>query len=178
MHQPSLHRDRHTPRMRGIQYAEASRFHHGRLWNTGSPAFAGDDNGICGGGLATRCARRFASRCPSIETEGAGKTGCALHPRSRVQWVEGGAHEHTGSAEALRHSLRKGLSAAENPCAINGIDLRCTRLCPAELLEWPAWLAMRWRGSPAVPVAPRWRRAVAPSYGPRLRRADAVVEAG
>src|SRR4051794_8173452 len=43
--------------------------------------------------------------------EGAGNAGCALHPRSRVQWVEGGAHEHTGSAEALRHSLRNGFTA-------------------------------------------------------------------
>ncbi|MET4803667.1 hypothetical protein ABIA96_006270 [Bradyrhizobium sp. LB11.1] len=32
------------PRLdRGIQYAAASRFNHCRLWNTGSPAFAGDD---------------------------------------------------------------------------------------------------------------------------------------
>src|SRR6266404_6615014 len=31
--------DRHTPRMRGIQYAAAFRFHHRRLWNTGSSAF-------------------------------------------------------------------------------------------------------------------------------------------
>jgi hypothetical protein len=28
---------------RGIQYAAASRLNHRRLWNTGSPAFAGDD---------------------------------------------------------------------------------------------------------------------------------------
>jgi hypothetical protein len=33
----------HTPRRRGIQYAAASRFNHCCLWNTGSPAFAGDD---------------------------------------------------------------------------------------------------------------------------------------
>jgi len=33
----------HRPRKRAIQYAAASRFHHRRLWNTGSPAFAGDD---------------------------------------------------------------------------------------------------------------------------------------
>ena len=45
------------------------------------------------------------------EKEGAGNAGCALHPRSRVQWVEGGAHEHTGSAEALLHSLRNGFTA-------------------------------------------------------------------
>ena len=35
----------------------------------------------------------------------------ALHPRSRAQSVEGNAHEHTGSAEALRHSLRNGFTA-------------------------------------------------------------------
>jgi len=35
---------RHPPRMRGIQYAVAFRFYHRRRWNTGSPAFAGDDN--------------------------------------------------------------------------------------------------------------------------------------
>jgi hypothetical protein len=35
---------RHTPRMRGIQYAAASRLNHRRLWNTVSPAFAGDDD--------------------------------------------------------------------------------------------------------------------------------------
>ncbi|MEO6840592.1 MAG: hypothetical protein ABI192_07485, partial [Bradyrhizobium sp.] len=43
--------------------------------------------------------------------EGAGKTGCALHPRSRVQTVKKGAHEHTGSAEAVRPSLRNGFTA-------------------------------------------------------------------
>ena len=31
------------PRMRAIQYAAAHRFKHSCLWNTGSPAFAGDD---------------------------------------------------------------------------------------------------------------------------------------
>jgi len=31
--------------MRGIQHAAASRFNLWRLWNTGSPAFAGDDSG-------------------------------------------------------------------------------------------------------------------------------------
>src|SRR5690242_16275300 len=30
---------------RAIQYAAASRLKHWRLWNTGSPAFAGDDTG-------------------------------------------------------------------------------------------------------------------------------------
>jgi len=31
------------PAHAGIQYAAASRLKHSRFWNTGSPAFAGDD---------------------------------------------------------------------------------------------------------------------------------------
>ena len=34
-----------------------------------------------------------------------------LHPRSRVQCGDRGAHEHTGTAGARRHSLRNGLTA-------------------------------------------------------------------
>src|SRR6516225_7112579 len=36
------------PAEAGIQYAAASRLEHSRLWNTGSSAFADDDNGACG----------------------------------------------------------------------------------------------------------------------------------
>jgi hypothetical protein len=35
----------HAPRMRGIQYAAASRLKHKRLWNTGSPDKPVDDDG-------------------------------------------------------------------------------------------------------------------------------------
>ena len=35
--------------------------------------------------LAARCARGLRHLSPSWKVEGAGKTGCALHPRSRVQ---------------------------------------------------------------------------------------------
>jgi hypothetical protein len=44
MDSSSLVETRHTPRMRGIQYAVLSRFNRRRLWNTGSPACAGDDD--------------------------------------------------------------------------------------------------------------------------------------
>ena len=52
---------------------------------------------------------RRGRRRPS--REGAGKTGCALHPRSHVQLAHlaKNAHEHTGSAENIRPSLRNGL---------------------------------------------------------------------
>src|SRR5438067_119383 len=59
--------------------------------------------------LATRCVRVLHNVVP--QTEGAGNAGCLLHPRSRVQCVEECAHEHTGTAGALRHSLRNGLTA-------------------------------------------------------------------
>ena len=49
---------------------------------------------------------------PPSKAEGAGKTGCALHPRSHVQCAsQESAHEHTGSAEAVRPSLRNGFTA-------------------------------------------------------------------
>jgi len=52
--------------------------------------------------------RAFAT----LKEEGAGKTGCALHPRSHVQCAsKENAHEHTGSAEAVRPSLRNGSTA-------------------------------------------------------------------
>ena len=44
--------------------------------------------------------------------EGAGKTGCALHPRSHVHVCAfaKSAHEHTGSAENIRPPLRNGVT--------------------------------------------------------------------
>src|ERR1700709_2409066 len=42
----------------------------------------------------------FCICSPSEDEEGAGKTGCALHPRSRRRVAKGyAAHEHTGSAD-------------------------------------------------------------------------------
>jgi len=46
-----------------------------------------------------------------------------------AQWVEGNAHEHTGSAEALRHSLRKGVNGLEKTRQINAMVLKCPHLC-------------------------------------------------
>jgi hypothetical protein len=60
--------------------------------------------------------------------EGAGNAGCALHPRSRVQNAQKrNAHEHTGSAEAVRHSLRSGFTAyaALSPATNSSCHRRC-----------------------------------------------------
>jgi hypothetical protein len=80
---------------------------------------AGDDDGKCGApecigqdfAIPRRDAPESLTSFPS-DTEGAGNAGCALHPRSRVQvCTKKCAHEHTGSAEAIRHSLRNGFTA-------------------------------------------------------------------
>src|SRR5206468_4145929 len=55
------------PRLdRGVQYAEASTFEHWRLWNTGSPAFAGDDGGA-------RLRLRSKRACPTPKPNSAPK---------------------------------------------------------------------------------------------------------
>ena len=61
-------------------------------------------------------------RRPPKQQEGAGKAGCALHPRSRVQMhIEKNAHEHTGSAEAVRPSLRNGFTAYFALSSVTGL---------------------------------------------------------
>jgi hypothetical protein len=83
----------------------------------GQPCKIGEDN-RCNSeqmrfrDLAARFARGLLLNFPPSKTEGAGKTGCSLHPRSRVLDAhKEHAHEHTGSAEAFRPSLRSGLTA-------------------------------------------------------------------
>ena len=71
---------------------------------------------------------KFCSSFRPRKEEGAGKTGCALHPRSRVQnCAKKTAHEHTGSAETLRPSLRNGLTAyaALSPATNSSCHRRC-----------------------------------------------------
>ena len=67
---------------------------------------------------------RVPEACQKVsptKVEGAGKTGCALHPRSRVQDAHSKkAHEHTGSAEAFRPSLRNGFTAYFVLSPVNG----------------------------------------------------------
>jgi hypothetical protein len=105
---------RRTPRMRGIQYAAASQFYHWRLWNTGSPAFAGDDSWGWGTHLRDPAAR-FARVMPLVshpKKRGRGECRVRAAPAvSCAKAVRKSAHEHTGSAESIRHSLRNGFTA-------------------------------------------------------------------
>ena len=61
--------------------------------------------------LAAGSARVMPFRLPPKIKRAQGMPGRTLPPRSRTQRVESDAHEHTGSAETLRHSLRDGLTA-------------------------------------------------------------------
>ena len=96
---------------RTIQYAAASRFILRRLWNTGSPAFAGDDDQACLRIPAARSARAMHDTFASRKTEGAGKAGCPLHPQPRVRNLSE-AHErsHHRSTGFTRPSLRNGFN--------------------------------------------------------------------
>src|SRR5260370_39679956 len=79
--------------MRDIQYAAASRFYHQRLWNTGSPAFAGDDGREIAshsrGAMRPSCDKLFAPK-----NRGRGECRVLAAPTaSRAKLSE--AHEHS-----------------------------------------------------------------------------------
>jgi len=115
--------------MRGIQYAAA----YGSIVNVSGildrppqcaiAHKADDDNWMCVCILAARCARSFAGNLTLQNTEGAGKTGCALHPRSRVRLHK--TKLHTSIQVQRKHS---GLPRA--------MALRITSCSP----RWPAFL--------------------------------------
>jgi len=96
------------PAHAGIQYAATSRLNHQRLWNTGSPAFAGDDEH--GLNLQGRTKLRTHLRVPAARfarafakifrpTKGVGNAGCQC-TRSRACSVVNtrvSHHGYTGS---------------------------------------------------------------------------------
>src|SRR6267378_5325335 len=110
-------RGRHTPRGRGIQYAAAYRFNHRcslEYWVT-RPSAQLRTRRVTTTEYEGAFSRRIASEVCWITSrplsEGAGKTGCAPHPRSRVLFAQTKAHtsiqvrrEHPGlpCAMALR----------------------------------------------------------------------------
>jgi hypothetical protein len=76
----------------------------------------------------------LASRCPSLEVEGAGNAGCALHPRSHVpKCARMAAHEHTGQRRTLRHPLRNGFTAYNVLSPVSGLVVTVTRGCSTGL---------------------------------------------
>jgi hypothetical protein len=106
---------RHAPRMRGIQYAAASRFNHGCLWNTGSPVFTGDDGGICGArqdfAISPQVCARFDPEFLALSYQRAQGMPGARCARSRACSVESRRVCHHGHTGNTRHSPRNGFNS-------------------------------------------------------------------
>jgi hypothetical protein len=106
---------RHAPRMRGIQYAAASRFNHGCLWNTGSPVFTGDDGGICGArhnfAISPQVCARFDPEFLALSHQRAQGMPGARCARSRACSVESTRVSHHGHTGNTRHSPRNGFNS-------------------------------------------------------------------
>jgi hypothetical protein len=121
----------HHPRKRVIQYSRDDRAQTEKPRRTGSPAgachrarrrrdpVAGDDNGGCGAFVSIKHtsaiprpnARVLKNRPPS---KNGGSRECRVRAAPAVscaKCTKESAHEHTGSAEAIRHSLRNGFTA-------------------------------------------------------------------
>ena len=82
---------------RTIQYAAAYRFDHCSLWNTGSPAPVRlRTRRVTTTEYGAAFSRRFTPEVCifgfPLKSEGAGKTGCLLHPRSRVRFAQTKLH--------------------------------------------------------------------------------------
>src|SRR5436190_19662984 len=63
---------------------------------------------------------RFAGSFRTLQSEGAGNAGCALHPRSRAQRSSRLRARAYRAAEAIRHSLRNGFTAYIALSPVNG----------------------------------------------------------
>ncbi len=101
----------------GIQYAAASRLHHLtslEYWVIRSSRTMTAEDVVTRIPQtqflvpAARCARSFANRFAPRKSEGAGNAGCALHPRSHVQYCAKMAHmsiqvqrKHSGIPRAM-----------------------------------------------------------------------------
>src|SRR5947208_12903947 len=81
--------------------------------------------------LAARFARGLLSNFLTLQSEGAGNAGCALHPRSRVQKcakMRTRAYRFSGD---IRHSLRNGFTAYFALSPVIGL---CCHRRPSEAL--------------------------------------------
>src|SRR4051812_19745532 len=88
--------------------------------------------------LAAHSARGLHLRLPSRKIEGAGKTGCLLHPRSRVRFAQTKLHtsiQGSGNTPAFPaqwlYGLLRALPGERLFC------LRCRRIHPADVAPAP-----------------------------------------
>jgi hypothetical protein len=134
-----LYKGHHTPRMRGIQYAAAFRFHHCCLWNTGSSAGACHRAAIRPTRWRTMTTEYDSAfsllKKPELcmnfslqKTEGAGNAGCALHPRSRVQNAQKEAHTSI-QVQSEQSGIPCAMALRLMPCSPRRANSSCHRRC-------------------------------------------------
>jgi len=97
--------------MRGIQYAAAYRSNHCRLWDTGSPAFAGDDDWVCVGDLAAQCARGLPETSRPLVRRAQGRPGACCTRGLACDLRKQNCTRAYRAAGAFRPSLRNGFTA-------------------------------------------------------------------
>src|ERR1041384_7486968 len=85
--------------------------------------------------LAARSARGLPRFPPSVTEEGAGKTGCALHPRSRVQKADRKRTRAYRFSGGTRPSLRDGVTAYFELSLVTGSLATITRKTRKRLCE-------------------------------------------
>jgi hypothetical protein len=84
----------------------------------------------CASAISRRVAPEACLQVCPRKSEGAGNAGCRLAPAvSCARCTQECAHEHTGTAEAARHSLRKGEYG--DVIALTSLDIlsECSHLC-------------------------------------------------
>ena len=88
--------------------------------------------------LAAHCVRGLHLRLPSSVTEGAGKTGCLLHPRSRVRFAQTKLHtsiQGSGNTPAFPaqwlYGLLRALPGERLSCLRHSRKLAFANLAPA-----------------------------------------------
>jgi len=137
------------PAQAGIQYAAAPRLKHQRLWNTGSPAFAGDDTALFD--------RRIRSLMPSLRAK---RSNPSRRKRSNGLLRRGACHRTRVRATrwllamtALRHRARTfpSVGARRDPLPRMSVVARRCGYHPVHRQRdrdrsWPS--PGRWSGSP------------------------------
>src|SRR6266700_2351339 len=113
----------HAPRMRGYPVRRGISINYQRLWNTGSPAFAGDDTCECGYSRASISARRrqrlhdLTERRQRLAARGVRDQRRIAHDVEQSRMRLGGEPKHAGHrdigvADAHTEPIRRGDSGA------------------------------------------------------------------
>src|SRR5207237_6206512 len=115
---------RHTPRKRSIQYAAAYRFNHARPWDTGSPAFAGDDSGHSFA-ISPRVRASFILNMPPSEIRGRRECRALDAPAASHATKKAYERSHHGHAGITRAFPAQWFTAYSVLSPVTGLFCHC-----------------------------------------------------